>query len=144
MSASDSLTLHRILRHPIEKVFGAWESAELMSRWFSAEGWKAEVTSDFRVGGSYRIQMSDVSGGSHVQFGDYLVIDRPTLLRFSWTCTEIGVADSVVTVLLEEHPEGTEMTLAHEWLPDPEIVAMHTEGWVRCLAGLERVLLATT
>ncbi len=140
MDDSDSLTLHRVFRHSVGKVFAAWESAELMSRWFSADGWTATVTSDFRVGGGYRIQMSDGAGGSHVQFGDYLDIEPNARLRFTWTCHEIGVEGSVVTVVLARHPEGTEMTLTHELPRDPQIIGMHSQGWIRCLGGLEELL----
>lgn len=142
MTPPTSLALYRVLAHPRAEVFEAWRSPDLMSQWFSADGWSARVTSDFRVGGSYRIEMEDAEGNSHCQFGRYLSIEDGSGIRFTWTCHEIGVEDSVVTVTLEDHPEGTELRITHELPPDPQLVAMHEAGWIRCLGGLESLLEA--
>jgi uncharacterized protein YndB with AHSA1/START domain len=114
-----------------------------LKRWFSAPGWTAGVTNDFRVGGEYRIEMQDEAGQRHLQFGRYQLIEPIERLIFTWTCLELEVVDSIVTVELEDRGLLTKITLTHVLPADREIVRLHEEGWNRCLGQLERVLADT-
>jgi uncharacterized protein YndB with AHSA1/START domain len=89
------------------------------------------------VGGRYRIDMFDPAGGIHAQAGEYREILRPSRLVFTWTCHELGVEDSVVTVELERVGEQTDLVLTHVLPPDPKIVGEHEGGWKGCLTQLE-------
>src|SRR5687768_12797294 len=109
-----------------------------MSRWlFPGDGASAAVEADVRVGGRYDIHMRDPAGGRHHQFGEYREIVHPSRLVFSWSCPEIGVVDSVVTVELEDHERGTELLIRHDLPPDPNIRTAHEQGWAGCLVNLE-------
>ena len=45
---------------PCERVFRAWSDPRLMAQWFFAEmGWSAQVRNDFKVGGTYQLDMLD-------------------------------------------------------------------------------------
>lgn len=144
MTATDSLVVRKIYSAPRSRVFEAWRDPQMMARWFAAPGWTAEVDNEFRVGGSYRIQMHDDTGRDHLQFGEYLTIEPDTRLVFTWTCHELGVTGSVVTVELREHQDGTELVLTHTLPPDPETVRLHREGWQRCLGQLGLVVTKET
>jgi uncharacterized protein YndB with AHSA1/START domain len=120
-------------------VFEAWCRPELMARWFfPAPGWRAEVSADVQVGGRYRVTMFDPTGGAHVQEGVYQSIQPHHRLVFTWTCTELGVPESLVTVELGDRGEQTEIALHHELPDDPTILREHEGGWNGCLDSLAR------
>jgi uncharacterized protein YndB with AHSA1/START domain len=123
------------------RVFAAWCRPELMAQWFfPAPGWRADVTADVRVGGRYRVAMHDPDGGVHVQEGVYRAIEPDARLVFTWTCEELGVADSLVTVELRDVGSQTELTISHELPNDALILKEHEGGWKGCLASLDRYL----
>jgi uncharacterized protein YndB with AHSA1/START domain len=136
------VSIRRILPARRALVFEAWTRPELMARWFfPAAGWTAAISSELKVGGRYEIAMRDAGGGQHLQFGEYREIDPVSRLVFTWSCPELDVANSVVTVDLIDHGERTELLLTHELPPDPKIRAEHEEGWEGCLGSLERFLV---
>jgi uncharacterized protein YndB with AHSA1/START domain len=133
------LIIRRILPATQQRVFDAWTRPELMCRWFFPDPrWSAKVSADVRVGGTYRLEMRDEAGTIHVQHGEYKVIEPISRLVFTWTCEEVGVVGSEVTIELLGRGDKTELTLRHE-LPDvPGIRERHEQGWVGCLGQLQR------
>jgi uncharacterized protein YndB with AHSA1/START domain len=137
----DGVNLKRLLRAPRERVFAAWTRPELMTRWFfPGQGWIATIESDLKVGGRYEIAMVDDKGGQHRQFGEYREIVPVSRLVFTWTCPELGVTESVVTVELHERGSQTELELTHQLPPDPNVRRGHEEGWIGCIGNLEKLL----
>ncbi len=128
--ATDRLTLFEALTRP-----------EIMAEWFyGMEEGRAEVDSDFRVGGKYEIRMYKADGeesgcAEYAPHGEFLEIDAPSKVVFTWI-SEGFVDHSVVTISLEETDGSTELTLRHE-LPEP-LIPPHREGWGTCLGNLER------
>ena len=127
------------------RVFAAWCRPELMAQWFfPAPGWRAEVTADVRIGGRYRVAMYDPAGGVHVQEGAYRSIEPDSRLVFTWTCLELGVADSLVTVDLHDVGGKTELTISHELPDDATILREHEGGWNGCLESMARYIETAT
>jgi uncharacterized protein YndB with AHSA1/START domain len=138
---TSGITIKRVLRARRERVFEAWTDPALMARWlFPDAAWTATVTADVRVGGSYELAMRDPDGGAHRQFGVYREIVPVSRLVFTWSCPELAVVDSVVTVELEDSGTETGLTLTHELPPDPKVRRGHEEGWEGCLGNLDRML----
>jgi uncharacterized protein YndB with AHSA1/START domain len=84
------------------------------------------VECDPRVGGRLRIVMAYPGSTSEI-LGEFLELDRPRRLRFSWTPD--SAFESLVTVDLE--PRGmnaTLMTITHTLLPDA-LAPAYGEGW---------------
>lgn len=134
--------VRRLLPAEIDRVFAAWSSADALARWFVCDPeWTATATSEFRVGGRYRIEMR--SGGRVVggASGEYRAIERPRRIVFTWT-SEGGmlVADSLVTVELTAIGSKTELLLTHDLAPETPAGRAHTAGWEACLGSLERLL----
>jgi uncharacterized protein YndB with AHSA1/START domain len=134
------LVLTRVFPAEIERVFEAWTRPDLLSQWFApAADSAAEVTSDVRVGGRYRIAIH--RGGRRIgaASGEYLEIDPPARLVFTWTSEgAVTLRDSVVTVDLRPVQGGTELTLTHTVRRDSEEGRAHERGWQATLASLER------
>ena len=137
----EGISVKRLLKAPRERVFEAWTRPDLMARWFfPGSDWTAAIKSDLRVGGAWEVVMHDAAGGRHAQFGEYREIAPGSRLVFTWSCPDLGVVDSVVSVELADHEGLTELRLTHELPPDPNVRRGHEEGWQGCLGNLERLL----
>jgi uncharacterized protein YndB with AHSA1/START domain len=135
------LIIRRTLPATPQRIWDAWTRPEVMCRWFyPAPRWSAKVDADVRVGGRYRLEMRDENGQLHVQHGEYRIIEPLSRLVFTWTCEEVGVVDSVVTLELTGKGTQTELVLRHELPEDPNVRKRHEEGWAGCLAQLERLM----
>jgi uncharacterized protein YndB with AHSA1/START domain len=107
--------VQRVLPAPPEVVYEHWVSADALARFICPAPGRAEVAIDPRPGGTLRIAMTFPEWTSVIE-GEYLQLDRPHGLSFSWR-TPRGV-DSVVSVALEPHGQGeTLMTITHSRLP---------------------------
>jgi len=141
MSPPPGITIKRHLKARPETVFDAWTRPEVMADWFfPGEHWTARVQCDLRIGGRYELVMRDTEGRDHLQFGTYLEIVPSARLVFTWSCPDLAVTDSVVTVDLAGSGSGTDLTLTHVLPDQPKIRRGHEEGWIGCLGQLERLL----
>jgi len=135
MSPAGTLVIRRVIRASREEIFDMWTRADHLRRWMRpprAVGASAET--DPRVGGRYRIVMQGERDYDHN--GEYLVVDRPSKLSFTWISEGSDYQTSLVTVELFDRGAGqTELVLTHERLP-PAKVEQHTEGWSEILGEL--------
>ena len=144
MIASDTVRIERTFQAPVERVFDAWTSAEVIRRWWQAElSWEtSEAEVDLRVGGVVRVVMRDPDRDvEHGGGGRYTEIERPTRLAFTW----IWDGDSRRTLIeldFEERNGATTVRFTHSGLWDEAAVRSHEGGWGRILDQLGRVLQA--
>lgn len=135
-----SLQLKRLLNASVEEVFNAWTRAELVSQWLAPNReFKTKVYElDLKVGGRYRIEMTESDGSKHIVGGEYVSINSPTQLVFTWAWEHSeDPTPTLVTVDLSAVGDKTELVLTHERFPDAPIRDLHDEGWNACLAGLD-------
>jgi len=139
VTAADTLVIRRRLPAPREKVFAAWTDPASMARWMSPGGARgATATLDVRVGGQFRITMH--GGCDYVHTGEYLVVDPPARLSFTWMSDATDHKPSIVTVELFEAGNETDLVLTHRRLPNAKAVADHTRGWTEIVDKLGEVL----
>jgi uncharacterized protein YndB with AHSA1/START domain len=143
-TAADTLQIERTYEAPIERVFDAWTSPEVMRRWFHGRrAWEtptAEV--DLRLGGAVRVVMRDPEDGKEYGGGGhYTAIDPPNRLAFTWTWDD-DPFDSTLEVEFAESDGSTTVVLTHRHLPSVESVRNHEEGWRTCLENLAEALEA--
>jgi uncharacterized protein YndB with AHSA1/START domain len=138
----EPIVVRRTLNVARARVFAAWTRPEIMAQWFRpVDTWTVRVEADLRVGGRYRLEMRDESGGIHEQFGEYRLIEPVSQLAFTWSCPDLRVSDSLVTIRLESIGEATEFELTHSDLPpDAAVRQAHEDGWIGCLGQFERFL----
>jgi uncharacterized protein YndB with AHSA1/START domain len=132
-----------------EKVFAAWTHPEVLRRWWAAgpEWTSPWVEVDLRVGGSYRLGMTAPgSADTHVVAGEYLEVDPPERLVYTWRWESPGApgGDAVTLVTVAFHDAGaagTTVVLTHSGFPDAASHDRHGAGWRACLANLDNRVL---
>jgi uncharacterized protein YndB with AHSA1/START domain len=131
--------VRRFIAAPRDEVFAAWLDPASQARWMlPGNATLATIESDPRVGGKFRIVMEH--GGNGVDhWGEYLTIDPPSLLSFTWISAYTNGLTTIVTIEFHDRDGGTELILTHRGLP-PEQVAAHEQGWSDIVGKLERVI----
>jgi uncharacterized protein YndB with AHSA1/START domain len=124
-----------------EAVFDAWLDPAQLKLWFC--GSDTDVTAveiDARVGGAYRIVMSD-HDRDWPHTGIYREIDRPRKLVFTWCTPSTDEQETLVTVTLTPEAGKTRLRLIHQHLPAATLEG-HREGWCELFQQLD-ALIAT-
>jgi uncharacterized protein YndB with AHSA1/START domain len=91
-----------------------------------------------RIGGRYRIENEMPDGSVLWISGVFNRIERPHLLRYSWTVETRSSSAEQVTVQFEQHARGTLLTVVHELISSIELREQHERGWFGCLEGLDQ------
>lgn len=122
------VVVRRFIPVPRERAFAAWLDPASVVRWMlPGDVTHATVELDPRVGGRFRIVMEH-GGGDADHWGEYVTIDAPLLLVFTWISAATDRLPTTVTVEFHERQGGTEVVLTHRGLP-PGKVASHEKGW---------------
>ena len=133
------LVVRRVVAVPREEVFDAWLDAESLQHWMRpGDVGRATAEVDARVGGKFRIVMHH-GGRDNAHWGEYLAIERPSRLSFTWISEYTDLQPTVVTIDFLDKDGGTEVVLTHRRLP-PERVDAHRGGWSSILGKLEETL----
>jgi len=131
--------VRRLLPAPPDVVYDEWLNPDGMTEWMCpAPARLTGISLDPRVGGRIRLEIDDEGFVLSVT-GEYLQLERPRRLSFTWTSSTWGSEEpeSVVTVVLEPHGDAeTLMTIHHAQLP-PSVLDGHEAGWRLIAAQLE-------
>jgi len=131
------LTISRNFNAPPERVYDAWAQREDWGQWIGPEGVTCRIESmDPVVGGRYFLVMEIPDGSSIRVTGQYLVMDRPKRLVFTWDGVD-AVGTSTVTLIFEADGNGTRMQLHHADIEKDHVAPMD-HGWQSALNKLER------
>ena len=141
--SGEVLVVRRVLPVERERVFAAWLDPASLATWMRpGETTRTLVQLDPRVGGRFRIAMEQEEGGcGYEHHGEYLAIEPPSLLSFTWISAATDLRPTVVTVELHERDGGTELVLTHRRLP-AERVDAHRWGWTDIVRRLGEELAA--
>jgi uncharacterized protein YndB with AHSA1/START domain len=133
------LVVRRMLPVPRERVFAAWLDPASLTQWMRpGDVTRATVEVDPRVGGNFRIVMHH-GGGDEEHWGEYLIIEPPSLLSFTWLSAHTDRLSTVVTIEFLERGDGTELILTHRRLPAAKVDA-HRKGWTDIVGKLDAAL----
>jgi uncharacterized protein YndB with AHSA1/START domain len=121
-------------------VFDAWLDENSLAHFICpAPGRATELSIEPLVGGSLRFLMTFPDHQIEVT-GEYLAVDRPERISFTWRCSDTGDLESIVTVVLAPHSGGrTAMTITHSRQP-AELVEKHRTGWQSVAEQLQTLL----
>jgi uncharacterized protein YndB with AHSA1/START domain len=145
---AEVLVVRRQIPFPREQVFAAWLDGASLAQWMRPGGTaRATVEVDPRIGGKFRIVMH-VAGATqscghtehdHEHRGEYLAIEPPSLLSFTWISKATDLLPTVVTIEFLERGSATELVLTHRRLPQGSFES-HRQGWTDIVRQLEEVL----
>ena len=99
---SGTVTLHRVLRAPSERIYRAFLDPDAMAKWLPPHGFTGKVHHlDARVGGSYRMSFTNfATGDSHAFGGQYLELVPFERIRHSDGFDDPNLPGMMVTCLL--------------------------------------------
>jgi uncharacterized protein YndB with AHSA1/START domain len=123
-----------------ERVFGMLTGADELATWWGPQGFTTpEVLLDLRVGGRYRFTMQPPDGEAFHLSGEYLEIQPPDRLRFTFRWDE-PVPDDRETVVVLSLVSRDRRTLVSLWQGDfatEERLKLHHQGWAESFDKLE-------
>lgn len=131
-----SLTIERSFDASPEHVFDAWVTPEIVKEWLftrpSSENTNVEI--DAQVGGEYTIT-DRRDGESFTTVGEYLEIDRPSRLVFTFAMPQFSTESNRIDVEIEPRQTGCVLTLiqeSHSWPAEhaAEYKRESKEGWI--------------
>lgn len=129
---------------PSSRVFDAWLDTAMLERWMFGPALRDEeivkLTLDPRTGGTFSFVVRR-QGREITHLGEYLEIERPSRLAFTWSTADSLPAVSRVTIEIISLGDGCELTLTHEMHPDWLDYISRTEaGWAKMLDALAAAL----
>jgi uncharacterized protein YndB with AHSA1/START domain len=137
------LHLERDLGAPAERVFAACLDPEALAEWWGPAGFTSpRVDLDARAGGRYRIRMQPPEGDAFHLRGEFVEVDPPRRLvyTFEWEDPDPGDRQTVVTLSFLERGQGTKVVLDQGPFATEARRALHESGWTDTLERLERFL----
>lgn len=138
MPDAATLMIRRTFNVGMETLFDALTRADAIMHWFGPGDFRvAHAESDLRVGGSWLIEMVSPDGNPHNVGGEYLEIDAPRSVVFTWAWANEPTEVSQVAYALSPVDEATTtLTLTHTRLPSETSRDMHASGWNGALEKL--------
>ena len=135
-----TVKINKDINASIEKVFDAWLDPAMLTKFvLPMPGMlQPETTNDPRVGGKFEIIMA-VGENKVPHHGEYLEIERPNKLSFTWV-SPFSRDDSVVTLIFKSiNNEKTNVELTHVKFIDEEKRTNHEGGWSNILNKMTEI-----
>ncbi len=135
-TTSRVVVTHRYAASP-ERVFDAFLDVQTARRFLFATTTGEMITAEIepRVGGGFTFTERRPDMGDVRHVGEYLEIDRPRRLVFTFGVPQFDARMTIVTIEIRPEGSGCELTLTNDGVP-PDYAKRNHEGWSRILAGL--------
>ena len=131
MTEAPVARVQRVMPAAPDVVFDEWLDPESLAEWMCPRPSRCvAVTVEPRIGGSVRFDVDNL-GASLLITGQFLAIDRPRHLRFTWTNSDWPDPTTVSLVNVAFEPFGddqTIMSIEHSLIP-PERFDDFQNGW---------------
>ncbi|MEU0221157.1 SRPBCC domain-containing protein [Streptomyces sp. NPDC006265] len=136
--------LRRTLNGSCPVVFRELTDPRELARWWGPDGFTIpSVESDLRPGGAYRIAMRRPEGELFYLVGEFLQVEPPERLAytFRWEDPDPEDRETVVTLSLHDiDPARSELILEQGDFASERRRALHEEGWRQGLGKLGELL----
>jgi uncharacterized protein YndB with AHSA1/START domain len=137
---TDSIRIARRFEASAERVFDAWIDPRKASKWLftspTSETNSTEI--DARVGGKWTIT-DRRDGTDYVGLGEYLEIDPPRRLVFTFGMPQFSPQFTRVVVEIVPDGQGCILTVTQEGVPREHAKGME-EGWEKLFDSLDDAL----
>jgi uncharacterized protein YndB with AHSA1/START domain len=150
---NDAVVVEIFIAAPPARVFEAITDPSQTSQWWGAKGLYriTKSTADVRPGGKWSSTGVGADGTPFTVEGEYLEIDLPRRLVYTWIATYSGLQKTTVRWELEPHDvhglhqqaphrvgTGTLVRVRHEgFSANIEQAKSHGDGWVRVLGWMQ-------
>ncbi len=127
-----TVTLHRVLTAPPERVYRAFLDPDAMAKWLPPHGFTGRVLEmDARVGGRYRMQFTNLANGQvHAFGGKYLeLVPNERIVNDDRFDDPNLPGEMITTVTLKAVSCGTELTAVQQGIPEMIPVEACYLGW---------------
>lgn len=135
----NTITLHRVLAAPPEKVYRAFVEPDAMAKWYPPNGFTCQVHHiDVRPGGSYKSSFTNfTTGKTHSFQGKYLEVTPNKQLKYTDKFDDPGLPGEMrVTITFTKVSCGTDLKIVQEGVPDAIPPEQCYLGWQQCLNNL--------
>ena len=138
-----TITLHRVLRAPPERVYRAFTTPAAMAKWLPPHGFIGTVHQmDAQVGGNWRMSFTNLgSGNSHSFGGRYVELVPGQLLKYTSVFDDPNLpGEMLTTITLQPVFCGTELQAVQQGIPaviPPQACYM---GWQESLLLLAQLV----
>lgn len=140
-----TVTLHRVLRAPAERIYRAFITPDAVAKWFPPHGFTAKVFHlDATVGGTYQMSFTNFSTGQNHSFsGEFVEIVPNERLVYSDRFDDPNLPGTMkTTVSLRKVTCGTELSVVQEGIPEAIPVESCYLGWQETLVLLAQLVEA--
>lgn len=141
--ASNSVSLHRVLKASPEKVFRAFTEANAIASWLPPYGFLCTVHEmEVKTGGSFRMSFHNFSTGNGHSFGGkYIDIKPGEFLKYTDKFDDPNLPGEMMTsVTLRKVMVGTEISILQEGIPSVIPAEMCYLGWQESLEKLTKLV----
>ena len=144
-SAADELRLRiqGVMPAPRPRVFAFLTEPWEVARWWGPDGFTiSSIDSDPSVGGRYRIAMQPPEGEMFHLEGEFLEIEPPALVAytFRWEPPDPDDVETVATLRLGELGDETDLALEQGPFSTEARRSLHERGWTESFAKLRKLL----
>ena len=138
-----ALMIRRTFKADIQTLWNALTDPKALMQWMGANmATPVKAEADLQVGGKWFIEMKgNETGNPHNVRGEYVEIDEPNRIVFTWNWYSSEAPPTLVTFSLKDKGDGTtSLTLTHERFSDADTRTGHSMGWNGSLDNLETLL----
>lgn len=116
-----------------ERIFRALTTEEQAEWWGQDDLYRThDYVIDLRPGGRWSCKATSPKGDTSTVGGEYITIDPPRVLEYTWEPSWDNFAVSRVRIELEPRGNGTRLRLLHTGFEGREQMAEnHRDGWTR-------------
>mgnify|MGYP002377880752 CR=1 FL=1 len=141
--SNNSVTLHRVLTAPPEKLFRAFSDSDSYASWLPPYGFICKVHQmDFKVGGEYKMSFTNFSTGNGHSFGGrFLEIKPNEYIKYTDKFDDPNLpGEMVTTVSFKAVSCGTELNITQTGIPAAIPAEMCYLGWQESLEKLKKLV----
>lgn len=138
-----SVRVQAVMPAPRSRVFHLLTEPWEVARWWGPNGFTIPaIDSDPSVGGRYRIAMQPPEGELFHLQGQFLELDPPSLISytFRWEEPDPDDVETVATLRLGDLGESTELTVEQGTFTTEARRDLHAQGWTESFEKLGRLL----
>jgi len=141
--ATNSVSLHRVIKANPEKLFKAFSDPIFHSVWLPPYGYVCTIQQmDFKIGGQFKMTFINFSTGNGHSFGGtYVDIQPNSFIKYTDTFDDPNLPGEITTTIsMSEVSCGTELRVLQEGIPSAIPAEMCYLGWQECLEKLIKLV----